>query len=439
MSLISCPYQHLALHHGDAKGFITLAQKKAGRFQPWHYTYEELVMGMPELGEDCYFSQNTFFTTRRRVEHLKQLRALYVDIDCYKLGYSPEWVYGKVKLEVFGESIPNPNYATFSGRGLALVWLLEETSDFKLPLWQLVQDHFVEQFKYVGADPAVKDSPRVLRLAGSRNSKNGKLVEVDIRHTYRYNLQDLKNEYLPESPPKKTTVTVKKIPKKQNEQAENRNATSTTVKRLFNQHTLHYQRLKDLVKLIELRDYNVRIGIRQITCFLYRYWSCCYNNDPERALEDTISLNSQFRIPLSVQEVILATSSAEKAWINKNDEEANEWAREHKCKHGAGYNYSNRRLIEMLEITEEEQQYLSTIISRPEKYKRNNERRDKIRRNEGKQTIQDYLNDRKSKREYHLSRLITLLSEQPELSNYRLAAEMGISESYVRKLRKEVR
>lgn len=47
-----------------------------------------------------------------------------------------------------------------------------------------------------------------------------------------------------------------------------------------------------------------------------------------------------------------------------------------------GYLYKNSTLIERLNITEEEQRELKTIIGTIEKYKRNNKRRNKARRNE---------------------------------------------------------
>jgi len=62
--------EHLNLHHGDADGWITLAQKGEGRFKQYHYKLDEIEEALPEwLGDDLYFSQNTFFTTKRRIEH----------------------------------------------------------------------------------------------------------------------------------------------------------------------------------------------------------------------------------------------------------------------------------------------------------------------------------------------------------------------------------
>ena len=47
-----------------------------------------------------------------------------------------------------------------------------------------------------------------------------------------------------------------------------------------------------------------------------------------------------------------------------------------------GYWYTNKTLIDMLNITEQEQRHLKTIISTQEKYRRNNIRRREKRRNE---------------------------------------------------------
>ncbi len=61
--------------------------------------------------------------------------------------------------------------------------------------------------------------------------------------------------------------------------------------------------------------------------------------------------------PLTDREVERDTRSAEKYYAEKK------------------YKYSNDRLIEMLEITDNEQKELKTIISTKEKYRRKNEKR----------------------------------------------------------------
>ena len=64
-----------------------------------------------------------------------------------------------------------------------------------------------------------------------------------------------------------------------------------------------------------------------------------------------------FIAPLKENEVIRATRSAEKCYLDKNKE----------------YKYKNDTLIELLEITEYEETKMSTIISKNEYKRRNNE------------------------------------------------------------------
>ena len=54
-----------------------------------------------------------------------------------------------------------------------------------------------------------------------------------------------------------------------------------------------------------------------------------------------------------------------------------------------GYWYTNQKLIDMLGITEDEQRHLKTIIGTNEKYRRNNIRSRKERRNEAGLTMRE--------------------------------------------------
>ena len=68
--------------------------------------------------------------------------------------------------------------------------------------------------------------------------------------------------------------------------------------------------------------------------------------------QNSLELNNMFRQPLSENEVIRATKSAEKVYKDQNKD----------------YKYKNETLINLLEITEEEQKEMKTIIS-DEEYK----------------------------------------------------------------------
>lgn len=115
---------------------------------------------------------------------------------------------------------------------------------------------------------------------------------------------------------------------------------------------MYQGRILDLVKLCELRNYDVK-GHREIILFLYRYYLCYFYEDEQNALEDVLELNKEFIQPLSEKEVIRATGSAEKVFKAKDKQ----------------YKYKNETLIELLEISEYEQTHMKIIIGK-EEYKR---------------------------------------------------------------------
>lgn len=414
---------HAWFHHRDADGWITVARKEGEKWIQEHYKPEKLALRLSEwLGEDVYFSQNTFYKPFRKIENIRQLRALYVDVDFHMLNYDKEWVLGNIDLIVQDKMLPNPNMVIHSGRGVVCVWLIEPAPYKALPLWQFLQEHFLKQLKKYGADSRAIDAARVFRLAGSVNSRVGELVTVDYRHHYRYSLRELKQEYLPELPDYESKTRVKK------------KGRPTRVAQLFNTYRLHVTRLKDLVTLCELRKYDVE-GHRELILFLYRYWSCCVLNDGEEALEATKELNSQFKKPLPLKEVVSATKSAEKAWAARSSKEANELAIK-KGYPGAGYNVSNKKIISWLDISMEEQKYLETIIDDFEKKRRKMLANRKLR---GSVSREEYDNKRKVDKEYLLSTLKRLLERNPKAKQKELAEVLGVTQPRISQLKRELK
>ncbi|MDQ0257947.1 hypothetical protein J2S74_005410 [Evansella vedderi] len=419
---------HAWFHHNGADGWITVAKKTpAGKFRQYHYRPEDLAEQLGTwLGEDVYFSQNTFFKPQRSIENIRQLRSLYVDLDFYLFNYEPSWILGKLEHEFFGESLPDPNILIFSGQGIVLIWLLDPVPYKALPLWQAVQNYFLELLKELGGDERAADASRVFRIAGSVNSKNGAEVRAEYRHDYRYQLRDIQYDYLPD-----LTEELKPAP------GTKKRGRKKKVAQLFNTYKLHYARLLDLVKLVELRNYEVT-GYRETICFLYRYWSCCYTNDPSEALDQTYTFNLQFSAPLPLKEVERATRSAEKAWIAKNDKKANELAIE-KGYPGAGYNISNKKLISWLDITDDEMEHLQTIIGANEKKRRKRIANMEKRREEGMKPREEYLQEQRDKTQDKLFLLQQALKRYPNATQKELAEKLGVDRSYIAKLKRKLK
>lgn len=413
---------HVLFQHNPqtAKGYVTIAQKdrRSGRFTQRFFTPNKLADHLADMmGEDVFISQNTFYRKARRIETVKQLRSLYVDLDFYIFNYTPEQIIYWLEEDYFNRTIPEPNMIVFSGQGVVLVWTIEPVPYMALPLWQAIQNYLIGQLKPLGGDPKAADAARVFRLAGTISSKNGNEVHVQYRHEYQYTLREIQDGYLPELKPR----------------AEKKCGRKKKIVHLYNVYTLHGARLQDLSKLVTIRQGDME-GTREITLFLYRYWSCCFEQDPEAALQHTIEFNKLFTSPLPQNEVVRATQSAEAAYKAKSEKEANEQAKAAGYP-GAGYRLKNTTIIDWLGITEEEQRHLKTILGPTEKRRRNTNAKRETRRAAGVIPREEYIRAEEQKTLNKLDSLIRIMQETPSLSNRKIAKEMGISEAYVRKLK----
>lgn len=329
--------------HGNSKGWITRSCIDQNGYSQWHYKYAELKE-LDLTGENIYITLNTFFKPYRRLECIKELNALFIDLDYYKTKFTKEQIIMNLEQDYFNKIIPSTNYIIDSGRGLALIWLINKVPSKALPLWKAIEEYLYKQLKEFGADRQALDATRILRVPGSVNSKSKTVVSIIDEYDYIYDLREIQKEFLPELKPKEKK---KGRPKK--------------VNYVYRERSLYYARIQDITKLCELRNYDLR-GHREIILFLYRYYLCSFTEDVEKALEDVLELNSMFISPLKENEVIRATRSAEKCYLDKNKE----------------YKYKNDTLIELLEITEVEETYMTTIISKLE-YKRRHREREKNR------------------------------------------------------------
>ena len=107
--------------HKDSEGYITVA-KMGSRWQQYYFEgINDLSINLND--KDVYISQNTFNNRSRRLIHLKELKALYIDIDCYKVNLSKEAVKYFMENDLYGQ-IPVPNMLIDSGRGLYYIIFL---------------------------------------------------------------------------------------------------------------------------------------------------------------------------------------------------------------------------------------------------------------------------------------------------------------------------
>ena len=282
--------------HSKSKGWITKAQINLSGYKQWHYKYIEL-QDLDFSGENIYITLNTFFSTYRRLEYIKELNALYIDLDYYKTGFTKEQIIMNLEANYFNKKIPTTNYILDSGRGLGLLWLINKVPSQALPLWKAIEEYLYNQLKFFGADRQALDATRILRVPGSINSKSKTVVNILDEYEYIYDLREIQKEFLPELKP-----------------YEKKKGRPSKINYIYRERSLYYGRIQDIIKLCELREYDLK-GHRELILFLYRYYLCSFTEDVEKALNDVLELNSMFIYPLKENEVIRATRSAEKVYL----------------------------------------------------------------------------------------------------------------------------
>lgn len=366
-------------------GYVYRAQKVGAdkRFVQMAYKVED-IWKQPFLGiEDGYVSMNTFWRERsmtdwtigRDVEHLKRLNACYVDLDYYKDGLTQKEVLAKVHLMIKAGIIPKPSIIMNSGQGIYLIWKLRNEDCKALSRWQRIQHYFINLMKDLGADANCADAARVLRVPGTINSKNdsdvGILEFTDVSYSIHEIIKDYNVPYQKEEKVRKQGRIypfghateaqrryVRDLARKQGlteahyPNFESFQETDTWIKSHTSKIIPFSKRPRqrgwlggvcaDIRKLFtELR--KGKNCYRETGAFLYRFHLREMGLSAEEALAKTLELNAAMDCPLPEREARDATASADRF----------------------RYRFKRSKIIEMLDITQEELEQLPCLGSNP--------------------------------------------------------------------------
>lgn len=394
------------------KGWICRGQITS-EYKQSMFRFNGLMQGHYAGEDNVYISMNTFFKNERTVNCLKRLNALYVDIDCYKLGQNKAAVLAELQDSYFESVIPTPTFVIDSGRGLYLIWKLRNEDRNALPRWTKVQNYLIETLKDFGADPTCRDSARILRIPFSRNTKSGTNVTIKEFNDITYSIREIQQEYnIAEKKAYKraggehthpyNTATepmrryAMQLASKLGEKLPNFNDFTATrewiAKMKINvsisphrEEAARHFDPKTSIKMCRILQgycddmktlFSMRHGAdckREIALFLYRLFNYDMTGDKKLALERTLAFNAALSCPLEESYVIRATKSAERK-IDKGDT----------------YHYKCKTIIEVLEITSEEMKHLTYLVGdvRRQERKQENNRKAYLDRlaSEGKET-----------------------------------------------------
>lgn len=402
-------YQQIMYPNADDAGYVAVATKKTGVWSQRMQLATDWFNHL-DLTTNCYVSINTFFRPIRQKRAVRHLNAFFLDLDIYNAGVSQQDVFDAINFLVRTERMLPPTMVLSSGRGMYLLIKIEDVPGLYKKvqvLYEAIQQYLFELFEDYGADANAKDVARVLRVPSSTNTKTGKKVEVlhyDPGAIYTMSMWapfvDVFENKQKVNKPKKQSIKSK-------------------IKYLLNGYTLHKARAIDIETICYLRDYKVS-GLRDTILYIYHYYMMQIHHDEQVALYNTLNLNDLFSEPLTVKEVKSYVKSSVRAY------------HEHKKDRTKGYNFKNETLIDKLAITSQEMGQLKTIITKEEKYERNNKRR--TPRNE------EGLTSRQADKAYMLERVQQLIDRgyrQKQIAEM-LEVSKGRVSQIVKELNKKV-
>lgn len=407
------------LYDETTDGFIQVLRLDESEIRILNTDYNGLreIIELTEGNTDCFITPNTMYRKQRRINNIRQFRALYQDLDFSKLGYSIDETVYQVYILAYERKIPIPTMVVSSGRGIHVYWKITNAPYGAIQTYQELQDYLWFKLKGLGADNRSIDGARVLRLPGTFNSRNMEMCKVlSIDKSIEYSMFELREEFL--------NYRGKNFSKESN---KDKVYNKVVKNRFFNSYSLHLARSEDLETIVKLRKGNMN-GYRNMTLHCYAYWIGIYIRDSKSLEEEVKSFNSTFNEPLKDCEVDAILRCVPKAIDKFIDYE--QGLRDGKCKRVSkgmrdkgGYWYKNETLIDRLGITIDEQRHLKTIIGVEEKYSR---RRDKDREYQrSKRRNQEGLTSREQSKKDRINHIQLL--KQRGLTQKQVSENIGVS------------
>lgn len=355
------------------------------------YLLRDMADVLPALSGsyDIWLSQGEFRKPNRRTVNFLRIGTSYIDLDYYKIDglKHPMAVMSKVFDVLESQGIPLPNLVIDSGRGLQIKWIYPSIPDRALLRWKAVQNHLIEVLRGMGSDPAVKDVSRVLRLAGTFNSKSRSMVQVLYNTDPLESFDALADAVLPLTRQELTHLREKRRNESQlelvtdNPQPIHRGGLH---KKSLN--SLYWNRFLDLRKLCRMRGGLIPSGRddaddlsrTKMLIFQLDFMLLSGATNPQQLWNEAQAVSSAID-PNWKPDQHRLTTLLRKA----QDHAAGETVMLGDKSYSPLYTPRSATLIDMFRITPDEERELKTIISKTERDRRRRERHEAARRAAG--------------------------------------------------------
>ncbi len=337
------------LTHDDRNSFYVLATDAGGEWRETAVKHNGLLAIGFQPNASYYITHNGFTSRTRKTEALRQLNALFFDLDCHTSTGSDtraivERALQAVNCAVGKSILPEPTMIIDSGRGLQLFYVLERSIPMQcadssnergVQLFSSVQQQLANAIESVIApiegitlDRATLDHARVSRIPGTYNRKAHRMAHLVAASETFHSLQDLRSSLASFSPKN----SAKPLPRR-----------STASASMLRYKPLMLRRLTKLIDLQAFRNFDCE-GNRELMCFVFYNTAVqIYNRD--EAAKRLDQFNARFTRPLASKELSGVMSSIDSV-VNLKGEQGY-------------YLIGVVRLIEMLGLTEEEVQAIN--------------------------------------------------------------------------------
>ena len=397
------------------------------------YWFQEHVKGYEEFQANIvgfhhkknkfnsYFSINSFSRPQRSTATLFRLNALYVDIDWHGESVDYQVVLTILEENFFGTKVPNPTHANFTGRGLQLFWQIEHAPRQALKFWMMIEHLIADELSQISdylpkvkVDYSATTVDQVMRQPNTWHVTAEVFAEeldLPYLHDYQYTLTEIadnffldvwdvfdknhakklraierRKKWLADQELKKADKEA--YEKKKKAEREAKKQKKKKIVQVYNGHTLMINRLKDLLKLLELRDFDIR-GYRDTFFFFYAWTFATERQTLESLTSELQGVNAMLKHPLSEAEIEAKAKDVysrlprakQKLYSNATEEEIQALI-DYSPKNKVFRGFRNSTMITRLNITKDEMKHMKTLIDKREKYDRNNERRRNERRGE---------------------------------------------------------
>ncbi|HDR4568999.1 AsnC family protein [Bacillus paranthracis] len=373
--------------------------------------------------KDFYLSLNSFVFGSRKATDLKQIRNIGVDLDFYKLDISKEYVIQNLQDFIAEGMLPCPNLVMY-GRGMQLIYTVQGGAAPQMAfLSQYITNHFIKMLMPLGADGSCSDLSRVLRMPYTTHSKTGKQIELEIWTRREHDLQEL-YDYVP--------------PLEKKRKIKRKKASISTLpsqKGVMNLYSLNTKRKSDLEKIVALR--NGEIEHRHDMTYIYAFTTALIVKNQTGTLEMTFQLNDKFKEPQKKKEVERTAKDAYRDAIKFFDAFAENGFTMRGLPSNLIKPMKTETIFNKLDIklTKEELEVMDTLIDSEEIKHRDKLRKRKAR---GSVSIEEHKAAKTNEKDQKIKQLKELLTTNPKLSQRKIAKIMGISESYIRKLKQKI-